>query len=110
MAYTPKRPFWSVMPESPDARIFDKLSDLLDAKLDPIIKRLDNIEKFTIQEVRSEVTSIRTVVQELKVENKYLKDKVLALESQSRRDNLRFDGIVENLKKIGQTVREPSET
>lgn len=76
--------------------MYDKLSDLLDRKQEPIIQRLDNIEKTAFQEVKQEVLEIRTDVAELRNENKVLKERLISLESQSRRDNLRFDGVGES--------------
>jgi len=97
MCSTPdlKRPHHSVSPGTPESSMFDELSNLLDRKLDPIIQRLDNIEKSAFKEVKQEVSQLRSEIDQLKNDNKMLHERLISLESQSRRDNLRFDGIPE---------------
>ena len=97
MCSTPdlKRPHHSVSPGTPEPSMFDEFSNLLDRKLDPIIQRLDNIEKLAFTEFKQEISELRSEIGQLKNGNKVLHERLISLESQSRRDNLRFDGIPE---------------
>ena len=90
-----KRPFLSVSPATPESSLVDQLSDLLDLKLNPILARLDSIEQRAFVEMKQEVTAMKNDVEDLRKENHELKERLISLESQSRRDNLRFDGIPE---------------
>lgn len=73
------------------------LGHILDQKLAPLIACIESLTSrlsgFVTKEVMQEAISQET--SQLRAENKQLKEKLLNLETQSRRDNLRFLGIHE---------------
>ena len=112
---TPKRPAWEMEPDSPNSNQSKEVGSLramFVEYLGPIKERLDNIESSTkesclkldnvdsfmkkVCDLEKRVVVIDIEVNQLRRENKDLKEKMITMESQSRRDNLQFIGVDES--------------
>ncbi len=88
--------------------IDNRLKSTLDEKLSPVLNKLDalgkTLDKKTsdvtekVSTLSSELTSTKVELQILKQEHAKLQDRVIYMEAQSRRNNLRFIGIEETGK------------
>ena len=74
-----------------------EVSQLLDSKLQPLQSSIDDIKaQLADMLTKAQVTAIvEQATSDLVTENRQLKEKLLQLENQSRRNNLRFSGLPE---------------